>query len=126
MIQNYIEFLTNKYGENLSYEKINEIINEDLKLTANVFRFEIPRFLGILERINSLLKDKVFVETQTYSVNSLIELLEYEAESKKGKTVYDFGASQNIIRFFDGKKIELDTYEKKLMNKINDILFKDE
>jgi hypothetical protein len=123
MIQNYIAYLNKESGEEMTSKKINTIINDDLMLVSNVFRFELPRFLGLIERLNKLVHEIIHTKSRTASIKSLIELLEYDAETREGKIVFDYGAPQNVIKKFDGKEVELDEYEVSIHKKIQSILF---
>ncbi len=124
MIQGYINYLEKNSSETVDHTKANRIVNDDLKLVSNVFRFELPRFLGLVERLNEIVHLESYPDTERKSLNSLIELLEYEAETTNGKKAFDFGSPRNVIRVIDGKIEVLDEYETRFIRNIRRTLLK--
>lgn len=91
-----------------------------------VLRYGLVKYLNLF---NLIYKHIISERTQepfenVPGIDRLIFKLEYNASSPEGLVASDYGASQNIIRYFDKEisETQLDEYEKALLAKIKHLI----
>lgn len=105
---------------------IDEAIRYTSRDIFNTFRYGLVKYLNLF---NLIYKHIISERTQepfenVSGIDRLIFKLEYNASSPEGLVASDYGASQNIIRYFDKEisETQLDEYEKALLAKIKPLI----
>lgn len=121
-----------KYKKDRKQKSTDTAIRETADFVYNVLKYHVVKYLGlfnIIYKYHISQLHELEIEDIT-GLDKLIAKLEYNAFSKQARAASDYGATNNIIEFFeensDDKKNKImknfDSYETKLFKKIKNIM----
>lgn len=93
-------------------------VKETSKLTFNIFKYHLVKYLGLLDvllRYNISKTENCDMDEISSSLTSLIALLEYNCTNNDAKKISDYGVPFKVIKYLDSKDIDIlnkfDKYE---------------
>lgn len=93
-------------------------VKETSKLTFNIFKYHLVKYLGLLDvllRYNIAKTNNCDMDEISSSLTSLIALLEYSCTNNDAKKISDYGVPFKVIKYLDSKDINVlnkfDKYE---------------
>lgn len=93
-------------------------VKETSKLTFNIFKYHLVKYLGLLDillRYNISKTNNSDMDEISSSLSSLIALLEYSCTNSDAKKISDYGVPFKVIKYLDSKDINIlnkfDKYE---------------
>lgn len=111
---------------NKGRHKTDEAIRKTSRTVFQIFKYELVKYLSLFDLLyRYVLQQKgITDEALLKGLTKLISKLEYHAITPKGIIAGDYGASFNVIRYFDDeiKRSSLDSYEISLVEKIEKII----
>jgi len=124
-VYNYIE---KGYPGILKYEKqnnpTNKAIREVAKLTFNLFKYELVKYLGVFDLLFRFVlsqRDNINID-DIQGINTLLKYLEYNSITEDGKKISDYGVPFKVLHYIDTKneylKTGFDSYEQVIYNDI--------
>lgn len=117
-VHNYIQ---NGYPGILAYEKThsetNKAIREVAKLTFNLFKYELVKYLGVFDLLfRFVLSKRTNIPIDEISgINILLKYLEYNSITEEGKKISDYGVPFKVLNYVDTQdetiKHQFDAFE---------------
>ena len=108
------------------YNKTDDAIRKTSRTVFQIFKYELVKYLSLFDLLYRYVLQKrgITDETLLKGLTKLISKLEYHAITPKGIIAGDYGASFNVIRYFDNeiKRSSLDLYEISLVERIERII----
>ena len=105
-------------------KKIDTAVRETAKLTFNLFKYNLVKYLGLFDLLLRFIISKRENENidNVIGINSLLQLLEYNSLSSIGKQISDYGVPYKVLRAVDTQNeyavTQLDPYEKLIYNDV--------
>lgn len=90
----------------------------------NIFRYELVKHISVIDLIYKTIismKENIMIEN-VQGFGALLSYLEYGAYTEKGRKASDLGAPVNVIKHIEGRKKDLDDYEKLVYEDIKPLL----
>lgn len=115
----------------LNYEMkrktVDSAIKETSKLTFNIFKYQLVKYLGIMDTFLKFRISKInncnMEDVQT-SLSRLISLLEYNCTDENAKKISDYGVPFKVIKYLDTQDVSLykqfDKYEQQVYKHVKD------
>jgi hypothetical protein len=119
--------------ENYRKLTVDESVRDASEFIYNTMKYQLVKYLGVFDimlRFYAFQLTKGKRKFEKPILNKLITKLEYNAITKKGKVASDYGVPYKVIEYFDKQssenkeEINLDSYEKDILEKIKLILDK--
>ncbi len=116
-------------NEKSYYKKsVDSAIRNASKMVFNTFRYQLTKYLGVFDLLYrySIATELGVDIDQVLGINILVQLLEYGSVIEKAKKVSDYGVPYSIVRYYETEDAGIiktfDAYEKKVFERIKDIL----
>ena len=103
-VHNYIQ---QGYPGILKYEKghnkTDTAVREVAKLTFNLFKYELVKYLGVFDLLFRFVLSKRTNQSidEISSINTLLKYLEYNSTTEDGKKVSDYGVPFKVLHYVD-------------------------
>ncbi|MBN1215183.1 MAG: DEAD/DEAH box helicase family protein, partial [Candidatus Lokiarchaeota archaeon] len=111
-------------------EKVDNAIRETSEFIYNILKYQAVKYLGVFNVMYKFIKSKEINKDidDVTGIDKLLLKLEYNALTEKGRIASDYGVPYNILEYYENInmsneiKSDFDNYEKKVFNKIEDII----
>lgn len=127
ILRNYIYngyFGLLKYDLETKGYEIDRAIRNVSKIVFNIFRYELVKYVGIIDLIYRTIISKKSGESidEVQGFSRILSYLEYGAFTEKGRKISDFGVPYNVVRYIEQSTRKLDEYESVIYEEIKYIL----
>lgn len=99
--------------------KVNQAVRNTSKLTFNLFKYHLVKYLGIIDILLKYRMSKIYncnIEDIKTSIAKLISLLEYNCIDENAKKISDYGVPFKVIKYLNSNdetiRRQFDDYEK--------------